>query len=254
MNTPTLKIYGCWICFNNAQTIRHSILSILAHIDEVIVIDGSFEGKRSDDGTWELVEGIREQFPEKPVTHVKSSAKSLYEKHQEHVDITGNNDPSVWTWQVDSDEVYLPKHAANVAKAIRSNQFNGVGVRLITVNAIREGIALTDTDPAIHDTVQMRAYRMARGLTFSTEDGIFEHIVYSDGSPVQRQDNKIYYGSLWDDLLVFNYHCLEPIDATIRRYTHYNNSSPSEFAKTIRSESHNKHSYVHHPLSHIWRA
>jgi hypothetical protein len=247
-----VKIYGSWICYNNAQTIRHSIMSVINYIDELVVVDGSFSGQTSDDGTWEIVEALRVYG--KPLHHIKSKANSLYDKHNEHVAITGNNDSNIWTWQVDSDEVYLSKHAENVKSQIESNMYNGIAVRLVNINAINNGVGLTDPDFMKRDTYQMRIYRMHNGLTFKTRDNIFEHIVYNNNEPVQQQTNKIHYGSTENSNLVFNYHCLEPISATISRYKHYKIDDAENFAYQVRSLERNTVEFPEHPMKHIWRA
>jgi len=244
-----MKIYGCWICYNNHQTIKHSIESVLQHVDGIIVVDGSFDGKVSDDGTWEMVEAICNKT-DKPTWHVKSKANTLYDKHNEHVAITGNNDPDVFTWQVDSDEIYLPEHAKAIAKKIRSNKYNGIAVKLINVNYINEGIAYTDNSLTKLDTYQMRIYRMHKGLIFKTKDNIFEHIVYNNDAPVQSQNNKIHYIP-WKEQCVFNYHCLEPMHETIARYKHYKIKDYEAFARKVRSVKNNPNQLARHPMESI---
>ena len=152
-----IRIIGCWICYNNIQTIKHSIMSVYDFVDELVVVDGSFDGNHSDDGTWEIVESIKHTLP-KPLTHIVSFANTLYDKHNEHVNVTGNQDPNLFTWQVDSDEVYLPKHAAEIAKVIHTNQYNGIAVKLINVNRIENTEAFTDESCISNDTYQMRIY------------------------------------------------------------------------------------------------
>jgi hypothetical protein len=220
-------------------------------VDEIVVVDGSFNGEQSNDGTWEAVEAIGKMG--KPLHHIKSKANSLYDKHNEHVEVTGNKDPKVWTWQVDSDEIYLPQHASRVANVIRGDEFNGIAVKLVNVNRIDKMTAYTDDSILSRDTYQMRIYRMHRGLHFQTRDNIFEHIVYEDNSAVQSQSNKIHYLPI-DVGCAFNYHCLEAFQATINRYRHYGVENPEEFAKVTRSVQKNNFALPQHPMDHIYRA
>jgi glycosyltransferase involved in cell wall biosynthesis len=241
-----MKIFGCWICFNNINTIKESISSVLQYVDELVVVDGSFTGETSTDGTWEVVEEFGKV---KPLHHIKSIANTLFNKHNEHVAITGNKNKDVYTWQVDADEVYMPDKAAEVYNAIKSNKFNGIGVKLLTSHTMdKQGNIWCDKDvyECTADTTQMRVYRMINGLHFETKDGIFEHIVYEDGKPVQRQDNMIGYDNF--RFQVFNYHCFDSYEKIVKRLTHYRSTDPEGEAKKLIENEKNGIAIKDHPL------
>lgn len=238
------RIYGCWICYNNIRTIRSSIESVYDYLDELVIVDGSFDGKTSDDGTWECVEEFKKHG--KPIHHIKSKATTLFDKHNEHIAITGNNNPNIWTWQVDSDEIYMPEHANNIYELIVGDSFNGIGVKLLTISALdNERNGYMNADVYDQDTTQMRVYRMKDGLHFETRDGIFEHIVYSGGRPTQTPDNKIAYNN--DKLVVYNYHCFDSYDKLVSRYTHYKCEDPHKMA-TDHMSTEGKICITNHPL------
>jgi len=243
-----MKIYGCWICYNNKPTIRKSILSVHKYLDEIIIIDGNFDGKGtcSNDGTQEEILSLMEELETPIITYRPSYARSLYHKHNEHVTMTGNFDPDVWTWQVDSDEIYLPEHARNVYECIKSNQFNGIGVKLVTVSRIdEEGRYYTHNDIDTAYTTQMRIYRMHNGIHFSTRDGIFEHIIYDNGQPVEKLGNKVFYNN--DKLKVFNYHCFDDMEKEVKRRQHYGVKNPENNAEMTRSAENNNVLVSRHP-------
>lgn len=238
-------IYGCWICYNNIKTIQSSIFSVHKYIDAAIVIDGSFDGRTSDDGTWEAVEGLCRQTINLPFHHVKSKATTLFDKHNEHVEITGNKSQNVFTWQVDSDEIYLPADAKVISEAIRSDKYNGLGVKLITIEAMKDNIAYAAPNVFQTETTQMRIYRMINGLHFESKDGIFEHIVYEDGTPVQNQDNTIVYNNKL--FRVYNYHCFDSYEKLVKRYRHYGEKDPEDLARKHMSTE-GKMQIPNHPL------
>lgn len=242
-----LKIYGCWITYNAMPTLLQSMLSIRSYVDEIVVIDGDFEGNQSNDGTWELVELLKKDRSFPPITHLRSQEHTLFDKHNEHVRVTGNNDPNVWTWQVDSDEIYLPENAHAIYEAIMQDKSNGIGVKLYTINIYDDkGNCYCSQNIEKEDTTQMRVYRMCNGLHFRTQDGIFEHILYGDETQVQRQDNKILYDT--SRFKVFNYHCFSSHEEDVNRYAHYGESDPEKTASSTKDKDNNKMLVERHPL------
>jgi SAM-dependent methyltransferase len=58
-----VKIVGCWRTFNSEKWLGYSILSTLRHIDEVLVVDGSFAGEASMDATSEIADAFSATMP-----------------------------------------------------------------------------------------------------------------------------------------------------------------------------------------------
>lgn len=239
------KIYGCWICYNNIKTLPYSVESVINYVDELVFVDGSFKRERSNDGTWEYVEELKTK-QSKPIHHVESCAGTLHGKHNEHALVTGSSDYGIWTWQVDSDEVYTPQCAKIINGLIQTGKYNGIGVKLINIERFDDKKYYANPNIYSIDTTQMRIYRMHNGLHFSSKDGIFEHIVYSDGKPVQRSNNNIYYDN--NTLHVYHYHCFNTRDEAIAKYKHYGEKDPDNVADRIRDPSNNTMLVVGHPL------
>ena len=241
-----MRIYGCWICYNNILTLPYSIDSVYDLVDNLVIIDGSFKGERSTDGTWEYLQQLK-AVSKKPVTIIPSQAKTLYDKHNEHVHVTGHHNPDIWTWQIDSDEIYSEEHARAVHHTIKTDRFNGIVVKLINIERFVEGKFYVSKNIERVDTNQMRIYRMHKGLQFKTKDNIFEWIVYDDGSDVQRSNNKIFGNEKY--LRVDHYHCMATHEQAVARYKHYGDADPEAVAERIRGPQSNTEIITDHVLA-----
>jgi len=244
-----MKIVACWICYNNIVTLPYSIDAVYDLIDELVIVDGSFKGKRSTDGTWEYLQKLKASS-KKPLHIVASQMGSLFNKHNEHVDVTGNHDSNLWTWQIDSDEIYSEANAKAVSEAIRSDKYNGIIVKLMNIERFIDGKFFIANNLDRIDTNQMRVYRMHKGLNFKTKDSIFEWIVYEDGSEVQRGNNKIHANS--KTLRVDHYHCLATVEQAIARYNHYGSNDPVGTEARIRSPGNSTEEIKMHALATKW--
>lgn len=100
--------------YNEADYIEYSIRSVIDYVDELIVVEGTWKecylanGKmRSDDGTLEILERLKKEFPKlKVFEHNDDSQLIQRDRIFEH-----GPEGDYWLWIIDADEVYDPENA-----------------------------------------------------------------------------------------------------------------------------------------------
>jgi glycosyltransferase involved in cell wall biosynthesis len=142
-----MKIMGYMAAWNEAEYVEYAIRSVIDHVDVMLVIEGAFKetvdaggSHRSDDGTLEILERLRDEFGN---LHVFQAPVYGQLQHRQ-LSLNFMTPQDYWLWLVDADEVYDPADAVKLKAVLGSTKADVIKVNSFTfVNDFRHyaGIA-----------------------------------------------------------------------------------------------------------------
>jgi glycosyltransferase involved in cell wall biosynthesis len=212
-----MKIVGVWMTFNNAPTMGYSLLSVYEVVDELLVLDGDFAGRFSDDGTLDIVESFRSYGP-KPLTVMKVQASNLWEKRDVYIQHLLQRGGVDWIFQVDADEVYDERIVTLRNRLWRlPESVWGVGFWFHMFTHSLEYYKVDEVPGICFDLPQVRVHRLKAGMHYRQHAGGLEELCI-ESEPVWGQPQR---AALWDDIRIYHYHVFYPLERRQEKLTRY---------------------------------
>jgi hypothetical protein len=232
-------VIGCMLTYNSAATALAGLLSVANVVDHVIVLDGSFAGDPSCDGTQLQVSAFALNFQRQPAAQVEmvTVPGSLWEKRQAYIEMANKHAAArklkgpVWVLQIDADEIYddrinrLPWLLAQLPPRIATV---GWRMHLFTRDLVHE--------ERIEPNVQVRAYRLLPGLRFRHMLHGLEEMVDGDEAPLIAAGRTHWLA----ELAVFHYHgqlSMEEKERKLRQYLTWQGFDPANIGDQVRTHS-----------------